>query len=80
MRVASAGPVTTLRTADGAVVLDDIDEAAGRAELDRGVGNQTAPVIVSTSSRTLTNWLGNSALSGLAKVARSLNVPVVVST
>ena len=34
---------------------------------------------VSTISLTLTNWFGNSASSSLAKVARNLTVPVVIS-
>ena len=35
---------------------------------------------VSTSSRTLTNWLGNSLLSLLSNRARSFTEPVVGST
>ncbi len=42
-------------------------------------GTTVASLTVSTSSRTLTNWLGNRLSSLLSKMARSLTVPVVVS-
>ena len=43
-------------------------------------GATTTSVSVFTSSSALTNSFGNSASSALAKLARSLTVPVVVST
>ena len=42
-------------------------------------GTTMASFTVSTSRRTLTNWLGNSASSALSNMARSFTVPVVVS-
>jgi hypothetical protein len=43
------------------------------------VGTSTAFCRVSTSSFTLTNSLGKSASSSLAKVARNVTVPVAVA-
>ena len=74
----SAGPVTIVAHGDRVVVLHDIDEIARSARAGRRRwARATTPVSVSTSRRTLTNWLGNSAPFGLSKVARILIVPVV---
>ena len=62
------------------VVVDDIDEGARRAALDRGARcHGRRAFSVSSCRRTLTNWFGKSAWLSLANSALSLIVPVVGS-
>ena len=70
----ATGPSFTGVHRDRLVVLDDVDERAGRAALDRRRSARASRrVSVSTSMRTLTNWFGNSALSSLANSALQLD-------
>ena len=68
----SCGPSVDRLHRDRAVGLDEIDEGAGRAALDRArSGSTVASCSVSTSSRTLTNWLGNRALVVIGELRRA---------